>query len=767
MNFSIVLIAKNEEKTLPRMLESLKNYRDKGGEIIIVDTGSTDNTVKIAKDYNCIVDTVGDKFRIYLSDLQVHEINSKFCMDESPIVSSGDSLFAFADARNYAASLASNDMISNQDCDEVYSYLDISTICNMIDSGVEQFVYNFIFSHTPFGKPAIQFDQSKFYNRKKLYWKGIVHEVLQPLPGISFVSTKRVDNNIITLEHWQNPETPRGNYLKGLALDCFLNPDNDRNSHYLGRELLWTGRPKSAIKELTRHVSMNKWNTEAAQSMIFIGDCYGKLGDIDSQIYWYWKGWNHEPLRNEALLRLGSVYRSLNQPQKCLCVAKAAMEIPWGSFYANQREHYENIPHELAYWSYGWLGNINKAQEHILKALEYQPRNTTYLRDTKYYFEYPDNNIEGWMSFSELQFLYNYSKYFNYIAEIGSWKGRSTHALCSGCKGVVTAIDHFLGSKNEDDRHQEAKKDLVYPAFLKNMKNFTNLQINKQDSLHASLEYMDNSFDMIFIDGEHTYEGVKSDIQAWKNKARILLCGHDYCDAWPDVKKAVDEELGVVNTCDSIWYKWMIEFPKVSIVIPTLGREDKLRRCISAIREHANYTNYEIIVEHDSFKNRQGVAKTLRKGIDKSKGDYILFLGNDTIPQKDFLFLAVMKMLVNFTDKIGLIGLNDMYWHGEFATHFLIHRTLLDSLWDGLEDYKHCGIDNEITERCRLLNKYIWCEESKVFHEHPFTCNYPVEYDEVYTIAYNKENLEHDRKLLKERSIKYGFQLQENFIKPN
>jgi glycosyltransferase involved in cell wall biosynthesis len=56
VTLSVVLITQNEERNLPRTLESVMPLvRDSKGEIIVVDSGSTDRTVEIAESYGAKV----------------------------------------------------------------------------------------------------------------------------------------------------------------------------------------------------------------------------------------------------------------------------------------------------------------------------------------------------------------------------------------------------------------------------------------------------------------------------------------------------------------------------------------------------------------------------------------------------------------------------------------------------------------------------------------------------------------------------------------
>jgi hypothetical protein len=61
---------------------------------------------------------------------------------------------------------------------------------------------------------------------------------------------------------------------------------------------------------------------------------------------------------------------------------------------------------------------------------------------------------------------------------------------------------------------------------------------------------------MIFLDGGTAQ--IKQDLAIWSIvKSCNLLCGHDYCEEYPEVMKAVDRTIGKVEVVDgtSIWYR--------------------------------------------------------------------------------------------------------------------------------------------------------------------------------------------------------------------
>lgn len=564
MKFSICLIARNEEKTLPRLLDSLKEYQEKGGKVIVLDTGSTDKTVEVARSLGCEVTEVGDKFMRTIDAKLADDINKKFIVENEPaVVKEGDTFFDFGAARNYLATLSPTEHISMPDADEIYTALDLDRIEKAIDEGFEQMKYNFVYSHDAFGNEALKFEHCKFYDRRKLHWVGLVHEVLMPIEGQGQPKSIFLEENIIKLEHFQNHETDRSNYLIGLAVDCFEKPDNQRNSHYFGREMAWLGRPKSAIRELERHVRMNGWAPERSKSMMLIAKCWLQLNFEGTALDWYFRAFMADSTRREPLLALADHFYHKKDAQKAACFANAALEISESLAYWDDRSYNEFKPHEILYWAQWYLGDKMGAKFHYKRALQLQPDNEKLKADAQFFeddegeapitFEYAENGIDGWMTIQELNWLYKTSQVHEKIVEVGSWKGRSTHALLNGNKGSVTAVDTWKGSADpKDGTHGQD----TFDEFMTNCGAFNNLKTLRMPSVESAKSFDDKSIDMVFIDAGHTYEELKEDIAAWLPKTKAIICGHDYSEVWPGVMQAVDEAFGKPDGVeDTIWWK--------------------------------------------------------------------------------------------------------------------------------------------------------------------------------------------------------------------
>jgi predicted O-methyltransferase YrrM len=171
------------------------------------------------------------------------------------------------------------------------------------------------------------------------------------------------------------------------------------------------------------------------------------------------------------------------------------------------------------------------------------------------------NNIPGWIHQEEMEWLYETAKSMESIVEIGSWKGKSTHALLSGIPstGAVYAIDHWNGQLGDPDvdknYYPEVDEKDVFDQFLRNTRDFNNLIPMKMTSMEALKMFKPGQVDMLFIDGSHTYEGFKKDFYGWREIPRKLLCGHDV--QWEGIKKVLEESGLKYQICKTIWYVYL------------------------------------------------------------------------------------------------------------------------------------------------------------------------------------------------------------------
>lgn len=182
---------------------------------------------------------------------------------------------------------------------------------------------------------------------------------------------------------------------------------------------------------------------------------------------------------------------------------------------------------------------------------------------------------DGWIAHDELIWLARQAKTCGpnaVIVQIGAWHGKSSRAIsdnmCAGSK--LIDVDTFNGSSGEPDQHISAKEregdgcfqwyfDNQYEQILRG--EVIPMRMLSHNAAH-SLAHRGIKADMIFIDGDHSAEGIQRDVEAWLPllKEGGLLCGHDYYKEnegpwWVHVRQYVEEKFPQVEkAATSIWH---------------------------------------------------------------------------------------------------------------------------------------------------------------------------------------------------------------------
>lgn len=191
---------------------------------------------------------------------------------------------------------------------------------------------------------------------------------------------------------------------------------------------------------------------------------------------------------------------------------------------------------------------------------------------------------------------------------------------------------------------------------------------------------------------------------------------------------------------------------RVSILIPVI-RPQRVQNCIDAIWENAGVDKDDIEILTAEDTEQIGCPKMLKSLVEQAKFDFICFLGDDCLPQKDFLKNAIREMSY-FSGGWGIVGLNDnirLKGMVKAPAHWLAHRKMLEYL-DGEffhTGYWHCFCDNELMDRAMAIGKYKFCEDAFVYHDHVITD--PKKDDEHYRRVYSNKYYIHDLMLYRRR----------------
>lgn len=147
--------------------------------------------------------------------------------------------------------------------------------------------------------------------------------------------------------------------------------------------------------------------------------------------------------------------------------------------------------------------------------------------------------------------------------EVGMWCGENSESLLTRYLRLeligVDPYDDTIPCKNKIS-FQKAER-LAVLRLAPYWERFRWLKLHSEDAFPL---FTDASFDFVFIDADHRYEGVKADILGWMPKVKKggIIAGHDYKvpgRRHPGVKRAVNEIFGddvnVIPMPCTVWWK--------------------------------------------------------------------------------------------------------------------------------------------------------------------------------------------------------------------
>lgn len=324
MKIAVYAIAKNEEKFARRWYNSMSE----ADGIFVCDTGSEDNTVQVLENLGAKVKSI----------------------DITP--------WRFDKARNESLSFVDDDydICVCTDLDEVFTKGWRSELERNWNENATRASYNYIWSFDEKGNPQVSFNIEKIHLRHGFKWVHPVHEVLE-YNGEKRDSTVII--NSITLEHYPDKSKSRSQYLPLLELSVKEDHEDDRNTHYLGREYMYNKEYGKAIKTLKKHLDLKKalWKDERCASMRYIARCYNALNNKSEAYKWHMRAIAEAPHLREPYIEAGMfAFENSNWNMCIFCITEALKIKQKPISYINEGYCWDSTPYDLlsiAYYNTG------------------------------------------------------------------------------------------------------------------------------------------------------------------------------------------------------------------------------------------------------------------------------------------------------------------------------------------------------------------------------------------------------------------------------
>ncbi|WP_282935949.1 glycosyltransferase [Paenibacillus sp. RC67] len=348
LTISLCMIVKNEEGSLERCLSSIKDIAD---EIIIVDTGSTDRTKRIAEQFT-------------------NKIYDFEWIDD------------FAAARNYAFSKATMDYILWLDADDVIEEKDRKQFIALkysLAPGVDSVSMPYHLAFDAQGHVVQSLRRNRLVRRERNFiWIGAVHEYLAVGGTIHHSSVaithkkdkEYSDRNLgIYRKRWERGES-------FTARDLYYYSNELRDHRYYEEAIL--GYEEFLAKQ-------EGWIEDNIAACMKLADCYGHLYEEEQRLKSLLRTFEYDLPRAECCCRLGDLYLEKEEYAKAIEWYKLAttLEKPVTMGMSDHRAS-TWLPHIQLCVCYDRLGQYEKAKYHNDIGLSYVPDHPGMIYNKQY-----------------------------------------------------------------------------------------------------------------------------------------------------------------------------------------------------------------------------------------------------------------------------------------------------------------------------------------------------------------------------------------------
>lgn len=266
MKIAVYTIAKNEAQHVGRWAHSCQeaDYR------LILDTGSTDDTIAIAQYFNVpVARKVFDPWR-------------------------------FDDARNHALELLPEDvdLCIALDMDEVLKE-GWREHLERVPAGTTRPRYKYVWSWNDDGSEGLTYGGDKIHARHGYKWKHPVHEVIHAVG----ITEEQYWCEGLEIHHHPDPTKSRGQYFDLLKLAVEESPNDDRNQFYLAREYFFHGEHGLAQYHFSQFLKLSLWKPERAAAYRYLAKM--RPAARESLLY---KAIVEDPSRRESWFDLAQFY---------------------------------------------------------------------------------------------------------------------------------------------------------------------------------------------------------------------------------------------------------------------------------------------------------------------------------------------------------------------------------------------------------------------------------------------------------------------------